>query len=185
VPLERLTKARIQRALARLSELARERGVRLEMTLYGGALMMLAYDSRESTKDVDAVVHPKEIADELAARVAGEQGLHAGWLNDDVRQFVAGRETKHPLTVADVDHSHLKLVRPTAAYLLAMKAMACRPPLPGYAGDLADIAFLTRKMGLRSVEAVEEIVGRYFPDVVLAAPVRRRIAGAMGAPEER
>jgi hypothetical protein len=42
MPLKTLTKAEIISALARLAELAQAEGVRLEMTLYGGAVMMLA-----------------------------------------------------------------------------------------------------------------------------------------------
>jgi hypothetical protein len=41
--------------------------------------------------------------------------------------------------------------------------MACRPPLPGYPGDEADIAFLLRKMGIQSVQEVETILDKYYP----------------------
>ena len=43
---------------ASLGELAFEQGVTLEVSLYGGAVFTLVYDSRDATKDVDAVVRP-------------------------------------------------------------------------------------------------------------------------------
>jgi hypothetical protein len=52
---------------------------------------------------------------------------------------------------------------PTAAYLLALKLRACRPPLPGYAGDYDDIRFLLHKMELHSLPEVEAIFDRFFP----------------------
>lgn len=51
--------------------------------------MTLAFDDRESTRDVDAVFVPKmEIYNE-AARVAEAMGLPDSWLNDGVQGFVA------------------------------------------------------------------------------------------------
>ncbi len=51
--------------------------------------------------------------------------------------------------------------RPSASYLLAMKVMACPTPLPGYAADVADIAFLCRKMGIRTIAEIEKHLGRF------------------------
>ena len=47
-------------ALRRLSELLRERGVQGEICLFGGTAMVLAFNARERTKDVDAVFHPPQ-----------------------------------------------------------------------------------------------------------------------------
>ena len=172
VPLKSLTKYEIEQALGRLSGLAAGEGVRLEMTLYGGAVMLLAYNARLVTKDVDAIVHPPEVARRLVARVARERGLHDGWLNDDVKQFISGREAKNELAIANVLPAGLHVTRPTAKYLLAMKVMACRKPLPGYAGDYLDIAVLLRVTKLRTVEQVQAVVDTFFPDTVLPDAVQ-------------
>jgi hypothetical protein len=50
-----------------------------------------------------------------------------------------------------------------------MKVMACRKAIPGYPGDEADIAFLLKKMEIKSAAEVERIVDKYFPDTVLPA----------------
>jgi hypothetical protein len=172
VPLKFLTKAEIEAALARLSELAAAEGVRLEMTLYGGAVMLLAYDARSVTKDVDAIIHPPKIGRRLVEQVGAERGLHAGWLNDDVKQFVSMREAKNELPIAAVGRDGLHITRPTAKYLLAMKVMASRKPMPGYAGDFADIETLLRVIKLKSVDDIEKIVESFFPDTVLPDSVR-------------
>lgn len=172
MPLKFLTKAEIERALNRLSELAASEGVRLEVTLYGGAVMLLAYDARNVTKDVDAIIHPPEVGRRLVARITAELGLHDGWLNDDVKQFVSNKEAKNEFPLPNVARAGLHLTRPTAKYLLAMKVMACRKPLPGYAGDYQDIATLLRITKLSSIDAIERTVNTFFPDTVLPDPVR-------------
>ena len=65
------------------------------------------------------------------------------------------------------------LTAPTASYLLAMKALACRDPLPGYEGDLEDLRFLIGKLGIRSVDQIQEHVDRYCPDDVIPARHRK------------
>ncbi len=172
MPLKKMTKLEIECALGRLSELAASEGVRLEMTLYGGAVMLLAYNARPVTKDIDAIIHPPAIARRLIARVAAERGLHDGWVNDDVKQFVSGREAKNELIIANVSPTGLHVTRPTPKYLLAMKVMACRKPLPGYAGDYQDIAVLLRHTGLKTVDQVQAVIDTFFPDTVLSAPVQ-------------
>lgn len=179
VPLKFLTKAEIEAALHRLSDLAAAEGVRLEMTLYGGALMVLAYDARRVTKDVDAIVHPPEVARRLAARVAAERGLAEDWLSDQVRMFVSHKEAKNELPVANVSRAGLHVTRPTAKYLLAMKVMAARKPLPGYAGDFTDIETLLRVTKIKSVDAVQSVVDSFFPDVVLADETRLALAALL------
>ena len=169
MPIKNLTKADILAGLNELGRLAAAESVTLEIALYGGAVMMLAYDARPATKDVDAIIRPPAIAKRLAARVAARFGWSDDWINDDVRQFVSGTETKLAWDLPGIDHPSLKLSRPTARYLLAMKVMACRRPLPGHPGDEADIAFLVRKMAITKLAAIEAIVNEYFPDTVLPA----------------
>lgn len=179
MPLEFLTRSEIEAALNRLSELAAAEGVRLEMTLYGGALMLLAYDGRTVTKDVDAIVHPAAVARRLAAKVAEERGLHAEWLNDDVKAFVSATERKNELPLPNVGRVGLHITRPTAKYLLAMKVMACRKPLPGYAGDHGDIETLLRITRITRLDAVQQVVDSFFPDTVLPEHVQTTITALL------
>lgn len=175
MPYEALTKTRLLSALRRLGELAQAKGLVLEISLYGGAVFTLVYGSRDTTKDVDALIRPATEGKRLAVAVAREQGLPEDWLNDHVRQFVAAREQKRPLTEQEFGPG-LRVSAPTAAYLLALKLRACRPRLPGYAGDEEDIAFLLRKIRPKSLAAVEETFDRFFPEDDLGDRARALVA---------
>jgi hypothetical protein len=178
VPYERLNREQITLALRRLGELAQEKAITLEVSLYGGAVFTLVYQSRDSTKDVDAVVRPNEIARRLALKVAKELGLPDDWLNDQVKQFLAEKEAKRQLNRSDFGEG-LRVSVPTAAYLLAMKLRACRPPLPGYPGDYGDIHFLVQKMKIPSVEAAQTIHDKFFPHDVLSDPAKEVVRAAI------
>lgn len=130
MPYVPLTRDILTRALRRLGELAVDEGAVLEVSLYGGAVFTLVYESREATKDVDAVVRPGEIARRLARRVAEEFNFPHDWLNDDVARFLADRESKRELD-RDLFGPGLVVSVPTASYLLALKLHAFRAPLPG------------------------------------------------------
>lgn len=178
MPYEPLSRNRITQALRRLGELAREQGVTLEISLYGGAVFTLVYGSRDATKDVDAIVRPGQIGQTLAVKVAAELGLPDDWLNDDVKQFLAEKEARRSLPAGEFGEG-IRIVVPTAAYLLAMKLRACRAPLPGYAGDYGDIRFLVRKMELGSVEEAEAVHDKFFPHDALTTEAREVIRGAL------
>lgn len=168
MPYENLTKARLTKALRRLSELATAEGIVLELALYGGAVFTLIYGSREATKDVDGIIRPTEAGTRLIQQVAEEQTLPENWLNGDVRQFLSHHEERRPFPSKDFAPG-LQITIPTAAYLLALKLNACRQPLPGYPGDEADIRFLLGKIKPASVEAVETLHHRFFPGEGLQA----------------
>jgi len=178
MPYEALTRKRITQALRRLAELAHEQKITLEISLYGGAVFTLVYGSRDATKDVDAVVRQSEVGKALATKVATELGLPEDWLNEDVKQFLSEKEAKRNLTELDFGEG-IRVVVPTAAYLLAMKLRACRPPLPGYAGDYADIRFLVNKMKIASVEEAEAIHDKFFPHDVLTSAAKEVIKNAL------
>ena len=163
MPYEALDRARLSQALHRLAELAVAEGIELELSLYGGAVFTLVYGSRDSTKDVDALIRPSDTGRRLARQVAREQGLPEDWINSDVAQFLSAREAKRPLPAAESFGPGLVVTVPTAAYLLALKLRACRPPLPGYPGDEPDIRFLLGKIQPASREDVETLFARFFP----------------------
>jgi hypothetical protein len=149
-----------------LAELALAAGLELEISLYGGAVFTLVYGSRDATKDIDAIVRPREVAIPLIRQVAQEQNLPEDWLNDQVSQFIATREQKRPYP-SDEFGAGLRITIPTAAYLLALKLHAARPSMMGCAGDEADIRFLLTRLRPASPDVVEETYERFFPHDVL------------------
>jgi len=188
MPLEQLTRARIIEALNRLGDLAEQDDVTLELCVYGGSAMMLAYGARESTKDVDVTAKPSDVALRLARRVGELLGLAEGWLNDDVRRFVSDQGTFAPFEIQGLEAAakrRLKITRPSAAYLLAMKCLAGRSAMPGYPGDVADIRFLIGKMGLRSTEEVERQLERFYPRDALTPKARELIEGIFSEQKQK
>lgn len=182
MPYEPLTRERLTAALKRLAELAQVEGLELELSLYGGAVFTLVYGSRESTKDVDAIIQPARRAAPLVRKVAGEQGLPEDWLNGYVGQFLSANEEKRPWA-NDAFTPGLSIKVPTAAYLLALKLKAARAPLPGYPGDEADIRFLLKRLRLTSVEAVEVIYEKFFPNDTLTPRARAVLSDYFSADE--
>lgn len=167
-----LDKSLVEKALLRMGELALESGLKLEISIYGGALMMLAYNARSITKDVDAVLSPSKEGLAIARRVGRELGLPEHWLNDDVKLYLApsGQMRTLPREVPG-----LVITAPTAGYLLAMKALACRNPLPGHEGDWEDLRFLLQKMNIRSVDEIQAWIDRFYPDDVLQPEHQRTL----------
>ncbi len=131
------------------------------LALYGGAVFTLVYGSRETTKDVDAIIKPAEAGARLVKVVAQEQNLSDDWLNGEVGQFLSPHDQRRPFPSKEFLPG-LQITIPTAAYLLALKLNACRQPLPGYLGDEADIRFLLRKIKPASIETVESLHHRFF-----------------------
>lgn len=128
--------------------------------------MMLAYDRKRITRDIDAVFYPSEKVQSLIKQVAEEQGLSVDWLNDDVRQFLSTQESKRTLPI---ELPGLQVTIPTAGYLLAMKALACRRALPGYKGDETDLRFLIRKLGISTFDEIQDWIDKFYPDDVPSA----------------
>jgi len=148
----------IELLLRRLSELLMQRGVVGEIALYGGAAMVLAHQSRLSTKDVDAVLVPKRELYQAAREVASECGAEEDWLNDAVKGFLSERNETSLL----LDFPGLKVFVASPEYLLAMKCMSMR--LGKEDTDLKDVKFLLDHLGLHKAEDVLDLVSRYYPD---------------------
>jgi len=153
-------------ALSSLNEKLQAEGVIGEICLFGGTAMVLAFNARLSTRDVDAVFQPPDIFRRGALEIAAEMGLPEDWLNDGVKGYVSNT----PAYTRDglPEMSHLRVIRPTAEYLLAMKCMAARLPSYTTKGDRDDIAFLIHHLALKDAEAVFGVVEKFYaPEQIL------------------
>jgi len=169
MPIEKMTRSKMIQALKLLAELAEKEHLYLELCIYGGSALMLAYDCRESSKDIDVIMRPRDKALRLAQKVAETLNLHEDWLNDDVKMYLGEKPALRQLVLDEVNSPFLTLSVPTAGYLLAMKALACRRVLPGFKGDIDDLSFLIKKMNIRSVEEIQIHIDKYFIDSPLPA----------------
>ena len=136
-------------------------GRTLEVAIYGGAAMTLQYDARVITQDVDAVAHPedKNLLGTLSQTVGKERGYQVGWLNDAVKEFVSATPD---FEKSSFEVPGLRILFPTAEYLLAMKCMAMRVSDEG-SKDREDIEFLLGKTGLKTPEEVIDLVSSFYP----------------------
>lgn len=155
-----LSKDAILEAFSSLNEKFSAEGVIGEVCVFGGTAMVLAFNARLSTRDVDAIFSPPEVFRKCSAIVANEQGLPEDWLNDGVKGFVSGKGT---LTTEGVPQfSNLRVTRPTAEYLLAMKCIAARAPGYDSQGDRQDIAFLIKHLDIKDAESAIALVERFY-----------------------
>lgn len=158
----KLTKKQIVEALRLLEAKCELLGIAGEICIYGGAGMVLVFDARSSTRDVDAVLRPKTELLAAAQTVAEELGLPADWLNDGVKGFLSHNEELCEEVIVDLEGlSYLRVLYPSAEYLLAMKCMAARSD--GSSEDRNDVAFLLKSLGLHTEEEVLEIIERFYP----------------------
>lgn len=141
----------IKKALEKLNEKLKEKGILGEVGLYGGAVMCMALDARESTKDIDDIFYPKADIYKAIKIVAEELGIEEDWLNDAVKGFMSDNNEK--LT-------NLNIYVASPQYMFAMKALSCRMDNKN---ELNDIKFLIDYLGITSIEQAEDIIYEFYP----------------------
>ncbi len=152
-----LTQADLRRLFELLNKELRRSGTQGELFLVGGAVMCLAYATRPSTQDVDALFRPPTQVREAAARVAIQAKMKADWLNDAVKGFMSPRGDF--ATFLELDHLRIMMARPE--YLLAMKCLAMR--IGAEFHDEDDIRYLLRLLEVRNYEKAVAIITKYYP----------------------
>lgn len=165
-----LSKEQIITALSALNGKLVIKEVTGELCIFGGAAMILAFDARQSTRDVDGIFVPKATVAGAIEEVAMELDLPLAWLNDGVKGWVSNAGD----LVAEgmPQFSHLRVLRPSAQYLLAMKCLAARTGDYDTSGDKADVLTLVRHLGLIEAEQILEIVCRYYPESSISPKTR-------------
>ena len=149
-----MTAEEITQYLTELNDELRLMDIKGEVSLYGGAVMCLAFKARPATKDVDAIFEPVKMVRNAAGKVGDRHGLEVGWLNLAVKMFVV----EHPRNIL-FDFPNLKVFVPEGDYMLAMKVLAARPDT----SDIDDIRFLVEHLKLKTVADVVDIVREYYP----------------------
>jgi hypothetical protein len=122
------TRKEIVDGIERIGQLAVESGTEIQLVLIGGALMVLRFQARESTRDVDvAILEPAQAqrVREFARAVATEQGWPADWLNDGAKGYLIGLSNGPVIFSAP----GIEVRSPSTAQLLAMKLSAWRDDL--------------------------------------------------------
>lgn len=147
----------IRSLLAALDAELAKTDTRAELYVLGGAVMCLVFAARPSTKNVDGCFVPTARVREAARRVALLRDLPEDWLNHAAKGYQSDRGDFAPF----LELGHLRILTATPEYLLALKCLAMR--LGAEFHDEADVRFLLRYLNLTRVEAVKEILTKYYP----------------------
>ena len=152
-----LTRQDIISALERLGQLATTDGYTLHLMVVGGAAMVLGYDARQSTHDVDVLFLPPpeaRVVRAWARVVAREYGWPDDWLNDAAKGYLMG-VSRGPVLL---EAPGIEVRQPAAEQLLAMKLSAWRDDV-----DIADASRLLSDLAPgRNREEVWQHLVRYL-----------------------
>ena len=144
-------------ALLRLGELAVARGEKIELVVIGGVAMMLGYDAREATKDVDAIILAPAAATvrRLVEIVATELAWPEDWLNDGAKGFVGVPSPGLPL----LDGPGISVRTVSTEQLLALKLSAWRDDV-----DIEDARTLLERVRTdRDRDELWDVVAAFVP----------------------
>ena len=113
-----------------------------EITLIGGASILINYGFRDSTYDVDALIHASSAMKDAINYVTDTLGLPNGWLNEDFKNTKSYTPRLVNYSKYYRTFSNVLTVRTiTGEYLIAMKLMAYRQ----YKHDISDIVGILRE----------------------------------------
>ena len=150
-----------------LKELAKEykkrgRGIPAEMILVGGASVLINYQFRAASYDIDASYESPSIMKEAINAVGDKFGLPNGWVNDDFKKTVSYtpkivQYSEYYRTFSGV--LQIRTIR--AEYLVAMKLVSGRQ----YKKDLSDIAGIVYEQQMAGKPLSYEMIDKAICDL--------------------
>ena len=157
-----MNKSKLETALTRLGELLRERRVAGEIAVFGGAAIVLGFDFRTATQDVDAMItqgHGQVV--KAQEEVSAELGLPPNWLYEQGTSYLSRHgDFELSRTYPSEGQFGLRVLMATPRYLLARRLLSLRRH--GHAGE--DIVRLARRIGCATAESLLQLVKHYYPD---------------------
>jgi hypothetical protein len=162
-------RATLLNAFHELGRAAWAEGTTIEIAVYGGSALMLIFDWRTATKDVDGVFETdRGIVRRLAARIAEEYGWPIDWLNDGVEGFLSAPDHEAGVKLLSgefpsADEPGLRVFVPRVEYLFAMKCRAMRLGGVDENRDIEDIRQLAAEIGVRTLEEALALVASFYP----------------------
>lgn len=155
-----MDKDRLLQIFDYLNERLKANQLQMEITIYGGTVMTMVYDNRPATKDIDCVF--SEVNQKLLENILGMTrftfNLPENWINEEIKEPLKSiiKEDKETYKV----YSNLKILKPKAEQLLAMKILAARAEP---AKDFIDAFILCRDLNIRTREELLNVVEKYLP----------------------
>ncbi len=169
-----LSKVEILDGLRLLDEKAKAAPQLVELSIYGGVALAVAFDMRQATRDVDAVVNGSpDFLRAAVVEVAAKKGWPEDWLNDGVPGFRSANERMVLMeSFQGSADGGLRISLPAPEYLFAMKVTAKRPEGIGGSRDISDIEGLARVCGIKNAEQALALVEAFYPSRLIPAKVR-------------
>ena len=168
----------ITELLVELDRRLKRRGVTGRIYVVGGAAIALSFDTRRSTRDIDAVILDSHGAlIEEVRSMARAHSLPETWLNEQASVYANTDDVDAPIVYSG---SNLSVSAGSARHLLAMKARASR------ASDVADIRLLARHLDLSTAVEIERVASEVFGEPLgdRQKLVVEDIADTLGEPDE-
>jgi hypothetical protein len=160
------TKDEIIALLTELGARLDARGLEIELYIVGGAAMLLGYDRSSVTRDIDALIVPDGVIDEIVVEMARDRGdLPPDWLNSRVAPLLPRLADSRSWEMLRVPGLSVEIA--SAEHLLAMKARAGRG-----LRDLQDVAVLCEILGLQAIAQVWEICDRVWGEGMIRPEVQ-------------
>jgi hypothetical protein len=159
-----LNKDKLLEIFGYINERLKENQLQLEITVYGGSIMTMVYDNRPATKDIDCVFSETnlKLLDNILELTRFTFSLSDNWINEEVKEPLKSllKEDKE----IHKTYSNLKILKPKAEQLLAMKILAARPEP---AKDFMDAYILCRNLNITTKTGLLDTVSDYVPFTLL------------------
>ena len=147
-----------------LNERLKENQLQLEITIYGGSIMTMVYDNRPATKDIYCVFSETnfKLLDNILNLTKYTFNLSDGWINEEIKEPLKTilKEDKETYKT----YSNLKVLKPKAEQLLAMKILAARTEP---AKDFFDAYILCKDLNITTKDRLMEVISTYIPLTIL------------------
>lgn len=159
-----MDKEKLMEIFEYLNERLRENQLQLEITVYGGSIMTMVYDNRPATKDIDCVFSETnlKLLENILNLTRSAFSLPEGWINEEIKEPLKSILKEDKVTYKK--YSNLRILKPKAEQLLAMKVLAARPEP---AKDFIDAYILCRDLNIKTKEALLKIITAYIPMSIL------------------
>ena len=165
-----LDRETIERAFRLIGQYLLDRKALGEIAIYGGSAILLQFDWRKASRDVDARVTSERshgLVIDAAASAATQLGLPRSWLSENVAMYARRGEREADRISLGVYPSPERFgLRVTAAkpsYILAMKLKALeRATIDDR--DYEDAVNLSIECGVSGADELREVFRQFFPD---------------------
>jgi hypothetical protein len=160
----------IERAFRLMGQYLLDRKAVGEIAIYGGSAILLQFDWRKVSRDVDARVTSEGshgLVIDAAASAATRLGLPRSWLSENVAMYARrgeGEADRIPLGLyPSPERFGLRVTAAKPSYILAMKLKALeRVTIDDR--DYKDVVNRSIECGVFSVDELREVFRKFFPD---------------------